>query len=453
MGKLFGTDGVRGVINRDLTPQLLVRLGMSIGTFFGKGSRVLMARDSRSAGDMVTRAVQSGLLSAGVRVYEGGFMPTPALQYGVKHLGYDGGVMITASHNPPQYNGVKVMDNDGVELNKNDEEKVEEIYFEDKFATADWRDLTYDVMREDRVIDVYIKGILSLVDVEKIRKRGFKVAVDGANSVGSITSTKVADLLGCRVYGINTNLDGLFPARNPEPTTDSLKGSALAMKSLEVDLGVAHDGDADRAIFVDSAGRVQWGDRSGVILSQFASKLDKKSPRRIFTAVSSSSLVEEVLSKVGLSVEWTRVGSVVIARELMAKGGVAGFEENGGFIFPMHHPVRDGAMSFAMMLNILAEEGVSSAELFDSLPKYHTIKTKVPLREGLNIDEVYKRLMETYGSSGQVITMDGVKVIGKDFWFLVRKSGTEPIIRIMAESKDLSSLERMVEDIKRTITG
>jgi phosphomannomutase/phosphoglucomutase len=451
MGKLFGTDGIRGTINKELTPELALKIGKAVGTFFGKGSTILIGRDARAGGDMFMRAVESGLLSTGVKVYEGGFAPTPTLQYAVKTLNYDAGIIITASHNPAQYNGIKVIDRDGVEISRDKENIIEDIYFNDKFSTTDWTYLTYDIKRDDRVIDTYVNGILSHVDVDKIRQKNFKVLIDGANSVGSITSPIVARELGCKIYTTNTNLDPLFPARTPEPTMDSLKETAKIAKDLGIDLAIAHDGDADRAIFIDSEGRVQWGDRSGALLSYWASTKESEFPRRIFTAVSSSVLVQEFLSKYNIEVKWTKVGSVDIAHYLMEEKGIAGFEENGGFIFPEHQYVRDGAMSFALMLEYIANENVSSAELFDRLPKYYPIKTKVSIKNTTNIQKIYDEIRNTYGNKGQVITVDGIKIMGNDFWFLVRKSGTEPIIRIMVESKDEKEATSLVNDLIKLV--
>ncbi|BCU68239.1 phosphoglucosamine mutase [Sulfolobales archaeon HS-7] len=447
MGKLFGTDGIRGIINKDMVPQLALKVGMAIGTFFGDNKRILIARDARNGGDMLTKAVEAGLLSTGVKVYEAGLMPTPTLQYGVKTLGYDGGVMITASHNPAEYNGIKVMGPDGVEISRQQEDEIEEIFFSEKFNSVTWKSLLNDVKREDRVIETYVSGILSHVDVNRIRGKGFKVLIDGANSVGSITTPIVARELGCKVYGINTHLDGLFTARTPEPTVESLAQTSDVAKSLKVDLGVAHDGDADRAIFIDSGGEVRWGDRSGALLSWWASTKEKGFPNRIFTAVSSSLLVEEFLKEKGIGVEYTKVGSVVIAHTLKNEGGIAGFEENGGFIFPLHQYVRDGAMTFALMLDLMANEGKSSYELFNSLPKYFTKKTKVPIKADTDINKIYNELISIYSNKGKVITIDGIKIVTDSYWFLVRKSGTEPIIRVMIESKDQNTLEQISREL------
>lgn len=451
MGKLFGTDGVRGKINTELSPEMALKLGRAIGTFFGKGATILIGRDVRAGGDMYVKAVESGLLSSGVKVYEGGYAPTPALQYAVKTLGYDGGVIITASHNPAEYNGIKVVDKDGVEISREKEVQIEEIYFTEKFLSVDWRELTIDVKREDRVLETYIKGILSHVDVEKIGKKNFKVVIDGANSVGSLTSPIIARELGCKVYGINTQLDPLFTMRTPEPTFDSLKDTAAIVKTVKADLGVAHDGDADRAIFIDSQGRIQWGDRSGSLLSYWASTKEKDMPKRVYTAVSSSVIVQEYLRQFGIDVVWTKVGSVDIAHKLMEEKGIAGFEENGGFIFPAHQYVRDGGMTFALMLEMMAIENVNSAELFDRLPKYYTVKTKVNISPTTNIEKIYSELKAIYKDKGEIITIDGIKIISNDYWFLVRKSGTEPIIRIMVEAKDQEKAENLSKELVRLV--
>ncbi|MEJ2775729.1 phosphoglucosamine mutase [Sulfolobaceae archaeon RB850M] len=451
MGKLFGTDGVRGVINKELTPELALKLGKAIGTFFGRGSKLLVGRDARAGGDMLVKAVEAGLLSVGVKVFDGGLAATPALQFAVKTLGYDGGVIVTASHNPAQYNGIKVVDKDGIEIRREKEYQIEDIYFNERFNTQEWSALTNEVKKEDRVIDTYVSGILSHIDTEKVSKKHYTVLIDPANSVGALSTPLVARALGCKIYTLNGNLDSLFPARQPEPTFESLKDTAVVARSLKVNLAVAHDGDADRAIFIDSEGRIQWGDRSGTLLSYWAHVKNPNLPKRVVTAVSSSSLVEEYLSKYSMEVVWTRVGSVDIAHKIQDEGAVAGFEENGGFIYPPHQYVRDGAMTFALMLELMASENVSSAELFDTLPKYYLVKTKVDLKPGYDISALYNKLIQMYSGKGKTITIDGVKVIGEDYWFLVRKSGTEPIIRILVEAKEQEKANNLANQLKSIV--
>jgi phosphomannomutase/phosphoglucomutase len=450
MPRLFGTDGVRGVINQDMTPDLALRLGKAIGTKFGRGSKVLVGRDVRSGGDMLVKAVEAGLLSVGVKVFEGGMAPTPALQYATKTLEYDGAVIVTASHNPPEYNGIKVVANDGIEVDREVEEEIESYFFENRFNTTSWSESYGEVKKEDRVVETYVNGILSHVDTAKVRSKGYRVLIDPANSVGAITSPLVARALASKVYTINGHLDPLFPARVPEPTFESLTETSNVVKALRPDLAVAHDGDADRAIFLDENGVIHWGDRSGTLLSYWAHEKNPNLPKRIFTAVSSSSLVEEYLGRYGIGVEWLKVGSVGIARELQRKGGVAGFEENGGFMYPPHQFVRDGAMSMALMLELMAFENESLSSLFSRLPKYYLVKTKVPLKGDVN--KAYESVRNAFSSSARkIITIDGIKVISDDFWFLVRKSGTEPIVRVFVEAKDESQAKELANELIKLV--
>ncbi|BCU70408.1 phosphoglucosamine mutase [Stygiolobus caldivivus] len=451
MGKLFGTDGVRGITNKELTPEMALKLAKAIGTYFSKGSKVLIGRDARAGGDMLMRVVEAGLLSVGVQVYDGGMAATPALQYAVKTLGYDAGVIVTASHNPAPYNGIKVIDHDGIEIRREKEDEIEQIYFTEKFNTQEWSSLTNEVKKEDRVIDIYVKGVLSHVDTEKVAKKHYTVLIDSANSVGGLSTPLVARGLGCKIFTLNGNIDPLFPARQPEPTFDSLKETANVAKTLKVDLTVTHDGDADRAIFIDSEGRVQWGDRSATLLSYWAHVKNPNASNKVVTAVSSSSLVEEYLSKFGLEVIWMKVGSVDIAHRVQDEKALAGFEENGGFMYPPHQYVRDGAMSFALMLELMAEENATSAELFDKLPKYYLVKTKVELKPGYDVNKLYSKLISMYEGKGKMLTIDGVKVVTSDYWFLVRKSGTEPIIRILVEAKDEEKANNLAQELKSIV--
>jgi len=445
MGRLFGTDGVRGVINIDLTPELAMKIGLAAGTFFGEDSRILIGRDVRRGGKMLQKAVVAGLLSAGVKVYDAGLLPTPTLQFAVKHFGFDGGIIITASHNPPKYNGIKVIAADGVEISREDEAKIEEIIFSEKWFRAPYLSLAEEIPKFHGIIDAYVKSILQHVDVEKIKSKKFRVLIDPANSVGVLTSPLVAKKLGCKVYTLNGNLDGDFPGREPEPTTETLKETAEVAKALHVDLAVGHDGDADRAIFIDEKGRIHWGDRSAAILCKYLAKKGHRG--KVVTAVSSSTIIEEVLKPYGLEVVWTKVGSVGISRIILKESNaLCGFEENGGFMYPPHIPVRDGSMTLALMLQVMADENKKLSELFDELPHYYVLKTKIPMTRTAAL-KVVEKVAEHFRNY-RLITIDGVKVLMKDSWVLVRPSGTEPILRIMAEAKDENKLKEIVGIVK-----
>ncbi|MEB3779696.1 MAG: phosphoglucosamine mutase [Desulfurococcales archaeon] len=452
MGRLFGTDGVRGVVGSELTPELALRLGRAIGAYFGLGSRVLVGRDVRSGGDLLVKAVVSGLLSEGVKVYYSGLLPTPALQYAVKTGPYDGGVMVTASHNPPEYNGIKVIGGDGIEVPREDERVIEEYYFKGSASRLEWRSLAQDSSIVSGVIDDYIEAIKSQVDVDLISKAGFKAVVDCGNSVGSLVTPRLLTELGVRVVTLNCDLNPHFPGREPEPTPTTLETAGELVKIVKADFGVGHDGDADRAIIIDNNGEAHWGDRTGALLTLFASRHWRDLPRRTYTGVSSSTLVEDYLRPHGIDVVWTPVGSVVISRMIQRDGGaISGFEENGGYMHTPHHIVRDGAMTAALLAYMMAEEEVDLATLYSRLPRYYSIKTKIPAtrQEALCGVEAVK---EAYSGYRQV-TIDGVKVFGEDFWVLVRPSGTEPVLRIMLEAKTPERARSLLEEVKGIVSS
>ncbi|WP_440059844.1 phosphoglucosamine mutase [Thermogladius sp. 4427co] len=433
MGRFFGTDGIRGVVNKDLTPEFILRMAEAIGSFFGEGARILVGRDSRAGGDMVKSIIIGGLLSAGVKVYDAGFTPTPALQYCIKEEGFDGGVMITASHNPPEYNGIKVIGGDGVEITREQENTIEEIFSTGKFRSASWRSLVSNVEDFRTCNDIYVRGIVGRVDTEAIAKAGFRIVVDPANSVGALTSPEIARRLNVRAIVVNGSLDPFFPGRHPEPTPETLSETSKIVKTYGAIAGFAHDADADRVIVIDEKGVVQWGDRTAVLLAEYLKKDRGEKGVKVFTAVSSSMLVEEVLKKHGIEVVWLKVGSVDIAHEMKKHAdALCGFEENGGFMYPPHQYVRDGGMTMALFLEMLARLKVKPSELYESLPRWYLLKTKFAMDRGKAV-KVVERVKEMFRSE-RLITVDGVKVVGRDYWMLVRPSGTEPLLRVMIEA-------------------
>ncbi len=450
MGKLFGTDGVRGIVGEKLTPEMALRLGHAIGAYFGKGSRILVGRDVRAGGEMIRDAVIAGLLAEGVKVFDAGFIPTPGLQYNIKTGPFDGGVMITASHNPPEYNGIKVIAGDGIEVPHEEEAIIEEYYFRGTATKLPWRSYAYDVKLVNDAIDKYVDAIVAQVDTERIKKANFKVVVDCANSVGSLVTPRVLSRLGVKYVSVNCNLDPLFPGREPEPTPETLAPAVALLREIQGDLLIGHDGDADRAIVGDDRGRILWGDRDGTLLAAFVAERWRELPRRVYTGVSSSIVVEDYLKPRGIEVVWTPVGSVTISRMIVRDGGaIAGFEENGGYMHVPHQIVRDGAMKTALLLYMLAEEGVKLSELVDKLPQYYTIKKKIPATRDQAICAV-ELVKEMFAGERQV-TIDGVKVIGSDYWILVRPSGTEPVVRIMAEARTREKVESLVNRVERAI--
>ena len=428
--RLFGTNGIRGVVNKELTPQMAIKIGGSIGTFFQHGN-LIVGYDARTSGPMFVRAVIAGLNATGCDVLLAGMVPTPALQYAVKNHKTDGAVIVTASHNPPQYNGIKVVWNDGIELSREQEIEIESIFFDDKIRYAEWDDLgtTRDV---PGVICDYVEAIKNHVDTAGIAKKRYHVVVDAANSVGSLAAPCLLRELGCKVTTINANLDGTFSGRLPEPRPENLGDLALIVKAVGADLGVAFDGDADRSIFVDEKGEIHWGDKTFALVEKHFLK-DNPS-EKIVTPVSSSTLVKDIADAYGGEIVWTKVGSVIVSQTMKKLDAKLGGEENGGIFYGPHQSVRDGVMATALILDIMAKTGEKLSELLGELPRYFIEKGKVECPNKLK-EKVLEKLTEQV-SKLNINTIDGVKI-----WFedksaiLMRPSGTEPVYRLYAEAK------------------
>jgi phosphomannomutase/phosphoglucomutase len=437
MGRLFGTNGVRGVINEGLTTELVLDLARATGTILGPG-KVAIARDSRYGASMFHDAAVSGLLSTGCSVVDIGLVPTPTLQFMIPKLSCVGGVMVTASHNPPDFNGVKVMGNNGIEVSKAVEAEIENAYFDRQFKVVDWNSIE-EVSRYDAAIREFIDAIKSHVDVAAIKQRNLTVVVDGSNSVGSLVTPILLREMGCKVISLNCQLDGAFPGRNPEPTPENLVKLREAVKSVGASLGIAHDGDADRATFVDETGRILWGDQSFAIVASRI--LSKKKGSTLVTPVSSGRLIEDVAKNADATIEWTVVGSVVVSHRLEETGAELGGEENGGIFYPPHQPVRDGPMTAAQVLEIMATEGKKLSEIAAELPTYFNAKIKVPVSAEQKNGLLDALMVLTEGQ--ERITIDGVKLKFDDGWILMRPSGTEPLWRCFAEA----STQKRADDL------
>ena len=446
MGRLFGTNGVRGVANKELTVEMIARLAAAVGAFLGR--EIAIGRDGRTTSPMFRDAAISGLLSVGCNVHDTGMLPTPALQHAVKHNGLDGGIMITASHNPPEFNGIKVIASDGVEIPREHEAEIEETYFGEGPEPSPWDKI--GSIRTLQVLEAYNEAVKSHVDAVAIREAGLKIAIDPGNGVAALTAPEIARDLGCNVYTVNVNVNGRFPGRDSEPRPDNLDGLKRLVRASGADLGIAFDGDGDRSMFVDEKGEVQWGDRSVALLAK--DFMAKNPGEKVVSAVNSSKVLDDVVTAAGGSVVRTKVGSVVISRVMVDQGIMFGGEENGGIMYGPHLQVRDGSMAMALMLEIMAKTGRPLSELFAELPMYHQLKDRVPCPE-----ELKERALEALRGSvdaPEVGTIDGVKLGYEDgSWVLFRPSGTEPVFRIYAEAGSPERVAELVDEHKALIAS
>jgi len=445
MPRLFGTNGVRGVTNEDMNTELALNLGKAIGTFFG--GTVAIGTDTRTSNTMLKNAVTAGMLATGCRVLDAGMLPSPALQLYVKENKVTAGVIITASHNPPQFNGIKVADSDGTELGKDKESQIEEVYFNQKWKLASWDAVGHVVSVTPN--ESYLRSVLRQVNREPIRKKAFTVVLDCGNGAGSGIYPHLVRELGCRVITLNAQPDGTFPGRESEPTPENISLLLSMMEEGDADVGIAYDGDADRAIFVDEQGIYVSGDKTLALTA--AHMVKRTRGGTVVTPVSTSSCVEDMVSLNGGEVVYTAVGSPIVARKMMELDAIFGGEENGGLIFPNHQYCRDAGMASAAVLELMAQRDMPLSALVAEVPPYAVVKTKVPCSHETK-EEVMRAIIHRAQAEDKCIDdTDGVKIIEEDGWALMRPSGTEPIMRIYVESKQQDRAEHFARTYEQWV--
>jgi phosphomannomutase / phosphoglucomutase len=439
--RFFGTNGIRGIPGKDLTLEFVTEMAQSIGSYFFGPQPVLIGRDVRNSSPALSKAILSGVLSSGTNAEEADIAPTPAHQFAARTLGYGGGIIVTASHNPAQYNGMKVIGKDGVEISRESEREIETIYHEKKYKKADWKSIGRSG-KETRVVENYVRGIMSQVDVGKIVESKPTVVMDIGNGAQAVAAPYLGERLGCRIITINGQADGNFPGRGPEPTPANLKDLCEAVKVYHAAFGVAYDGDGDRSLFCDEFGEVYWGDRTGSLLIDFLLEKHKGGP--VVTTVSTSQLVGIIAEKHNAKVIWTTVGAVDVSRAMVNSQAPLGLEENGGFFYGPHIPVRDGAMTTALILEALANRKVSFSKAIGVLPLFFQKKAKYECPNERKT--AVMKYLEAENKEGRIDRTDGLKICLDDHtWILLRPSGTEPLIRVYAESDDKGKLDSTYE--------
>ncbi len=436
MAKFFGTNGIRGVFSEDFSLEFVHDMTLAIATYFKSGP-ILVGYDGRESSQIIAKVVCSAINYTGLDCNNAGLVPTPCLEYAVKKLGYSGGIMITASHNPPQYNGIKPAAKDGVEIPREDELVIEDIFLNKhwiknpiKFGTTG---------KENRATDVYVNGIISHIDLQKIKSKHLKVVLDLGNGAQAVTAPIFCKSVGCEIFLINDKIDGQFPGRGSEPTPQNLSELSKSVKENNADFGIAFDGDGDRSIFCDNNGEILTGDKSALVLTKFI--LQKNPNSLVVTCLNSGSNIELVANEFNSKVIRTKVGSVEVSRKMVPTNALIGFEENGGFMFGKHNEVRDGCMTLALMIDLLVKSEKTLSELISDLPPSFTTKDKVACSQD-DSKKLIKLLKEEFPNSD--IT-DGIKItIDSKNWVMIRPSGTEPIVRIYGESESQQKLDTLM---------
>lgn len=439
---MFRAYDIRGVYGKDLTLDIAETIGRAFGTYIGAGKNLAVGRDIRIGSEQLKDAVVKGLASTGCNVNDLGVVTTPITYFGIAHRNKDGGVMITASHNPPEWNGLKLCREKGIIVGEGSGiEEVKDIISSRKFRASAKKG---KIQASKGIIDEYTKFVMGNVHIA----RKLKVVLDTGNSVPGLVAPKIFRQEGCDVEVLNEKLDGTFPSRSPEPTENSLQQLMSAVKRSKADLGVGYDADGDRAVFVDDSGRMLTGDFTSII---FARAFITKANKKVVYDVSCSSAVEEaILEKGGVPIV-ERVGRPFMMGRVLHENAVFGGERSGHFYFPDIYGLDDGTFSSLKMAEILSKSDMSLSQMVEQIPKYYANMVNVPFPDERKF-EVIGRLKTKLEKKGfRILDIDGVKASDKHGWVLLRPSNTEPMIRIFAEGKTEEDLKRFLDLAKRML--
>lgn len=442
--KLFGTNGIRFIPGHEFGLDFVVNIGLSVGTFF-QGNDIIVGYDGRNSSPSLSKAISSGLMESGKNITDANMVPTPGLQL-ITQKSYDGGIMITASHNPPEYNGIKVISSNGIEVSRKEETIIENIYFQKKYSRKNWQNVGH-MSYNSSVISDYINSIIRNINSLSIKKRGLKIVIDSGNGTQALSAPILAEYLGCKVISLNSHIDSNFSGRGGEPTPKTLDLLSKSVIENQADIGVGYDGDGDRSIFCDENGIVFWGDKSGTLVAKHLILNGMKSP--IVTTIATSQIIEDIASNYNVDVYRTKVGSVDVSHKMIELDSKFGFEENGGCLYSPHIAVRDGAMGTALMLELLSSSDKPLSKHLAELPNFYQSKTKF----SCPIDDRDSILSSIASSLTEKIDQtDGLKIFWTDkSWSLIRPSGTEPIIRLFSESHSKSQLETITQKCSKLI--
>ncbi|MBW3552121.1 MAG: phosphoglucosamine mutase [Gemmatimonadetes bacterium] len=452
-GLMVSVSGVRGRVGEALTPDVVARFAAAFGAYMieraGGRARVVLGRDSRTSGPMLSRAVSAALEGVGCDVIEVGLVPTPTALMAVRYHGATGGIVVTASHNPVEWNALKLASDAGMFLDA-DEAAEMRGHLDRDVPWKGWDGLG-KVTCDDGAAERHVAAILELpyLNVEAIRERRFTVALECIRGAGAVTLPRLLDALGCEVHGLNLEPDGRFP-RKPEPVAENLGELADLVRKTGADVGLATDPDADRLSLVDERGRAIGEDYTLALAARVVLK-HRIGP--VVTNLSTSRVVEDAARDAGAPFHRASVGEINVARRMQREGAVIGGEGNGGVILPDIHHTRDAQVAAALVLQLLAETGQRVSEIVAGSPGYAIVKDSVARPPG-DLEPAYARLEEELGA-GTTDRQDGLWLgwseSGK--WLHFRPSGTEPIVRMIAEAPTREEAQSLVDAARRALGG
>jgi phosphomannomutase len=426
----IGVTGVRGIVGEAFTPELIVGFAQAFGTYLD-GARVLVCRDTRPSGPMARSAVLAGLLASGCEVIDVGVCPTPSMQLAVHWLGAEGGIAITAGHNPSQWNALKFVRADGLYFNPTQGEELLDIYHQSEFAKTTWDRIKTEVVSQDAV-EHHIEILKGAFDVAAIRERRLRVAVDCCNGACSYLIPRWLEDLGCEVLAVNDDPAAPFP-HNPEPRPETMAQLRAVVKAGRADIGFAHDADGERLGLVTEQG-VPLSEELTLALAA-ETRLERRSGV-VVTNVSSSSIIDIIAARHGSTVVRTPVGQAHVSEAIVEHNAVIGGEGSGGVSVPEVHPTHDSAATIGLLLERLARTGEQVSAMVEQLPKLVTLKHNIKV-EPNHIHSLLQNFRAAAdGERLDYDLTDGIKVALPEGWAHVRASNTESVIRIIVEAED-----------------
>jgi phosphomannomutase len=420
-------SGVRGVVGDSLSPILLTRFAQAFGTYVGART-IVIGRDPRTSGEMVKQAVIAGLLSSGCRIIDIGVCPVPTVQLLVRHHRAHGGIAITASHNPAEWNALKFIGKGGFFLNTGQAREMLDIYHQGEYTRVAGAEMR-EVAEAQGATDLHVQRILDELGPLPARQKRIRVVLDACNGAGSVVGPKLLEALGAEVFTINVTPNGLFP-RPAEPLAENLGDLCAAVKAHQADVGFAQDMDADRLAIVSKEG-VAIGEEYTLLLATL--HILGKTSGPVVANLSTTSALQKLVDRFGCPLFLSKIGEVNVTEEMQKRQAVIGGEGNGGVIYPRLNFARDSLVGMALVLHLLAETGQTITELVNTLPGFSIIKEKLVCPSD-KIATVLRMIRREYAAY-PLDLRDGVKVSLLNGWFLVRGSNTEPIIRVIAEAE------------------
>ncbi|HLX11986.1 MAG TPA: phosphoglucosamine mutase [Bacteroidota bacterium] len=447
---MVSISGIRGVVGVSLTPAEIVKYSAAFAEYCHRG-RIIIGRDGRSGGAIVGNLVSSTLLAMGCDVTALGIVPTPTVQIAVEKLRAAGGISITASHNPMEWNGLKFIAPTGLFLNAEENRRFWTIADNGSPKYSVW-DKVGKHTPDDSFIDMHIDLVLSLpyINAEQIRKRKFKVVLDCINAAGGAIVPKLLERLGVDFVPLNCELSGVF-ARKPEPVPENLQQVCAAVVREKADFGIVVDPDVDRLVLITDKGE-PFGEEYTITTAINLILSKRKAPNTVVVNLSTTRAVEDIAMRYSANVVRTPVGEINVATKMESIGAIVGGEGSGGVILPEVHLGRDAIVGIGLILQQLAEFNGTVTEFKASLPQYTIVKEKVELTDS-SPDAALQSIADDRSNGGEVNTEDGVRIAFADSWVHLRKSNTEPIIRIIAEAPTFTAATNLAQNYKNRIAS